>query len=279
MANTEFELSDVEVDTIGLVSAGAIGEDFFLVKKDGDNMVKDVRNNTSNEVSTDVLEDIEVIDSDAKGFWDKMRSLLKGNVDKSESESSAKEDKNENEANDIQAVEKLEGKPKEVNSKMPDTGITKTEQPKNEDIVLQVKKALQEQYDTQLKDMKERLEKAEAEATRSKEDAAEKDMVQKARNFPALPIRYDELGHRLYQFSKSVSTEQFDWLLHLLTAVDKQLGASGILSEFGTSRAPEELALEDKVDSIAKDRKIDYANALLELSESEQKQLLAQMRK
>lgn len=328
-----FELTDIEVETVGLVSAGAVGEDFFLTKKAG-------------KVMTEEIVAVELLDPESKSFWEKMASFFKeqfaqlkaemieAQEEEEEEEPEEEEEKQEGTGRRREGYHRTRGpeggasrarrgqvgetrprppeggytgrrtqpsprRPKPVRKEdefyeeveMEDTVVTEqqevvervmTTQPEVEDIgdvITKIETALAEKYGVEIKQLQTRLEKAEAEAQRVQEDTAEKEMIQKARDFSALPIRYDELGRRLYKLSKALVAEDFEWLTSLLNAVDKQLGAAGILNELGTSKTPDELALEDRVEKVAKEKGIPYDQALLEMPEAEQKQLLAQMRK
>ncbi len=274
----EFELSDIYVDTVGLVSAGAIGEDFFLTKKKGVSKMTDELN-------------AEVVDPETPSFWDRLRKLLREErpqevvvtepaetlVAEINTEVKTVEDK----------VEKVEKVVEPVAPAMPEKTIApeKSVAPVAipvvdfSEAITKVEKVLTDKYGAEITALRERLEKSETEAVKIKEEAAERDMIQKARNFPALPIRYDELGKKLYGFSKVLKAEDFEWLMATFAAVDKQLGTAGILNELGTSKSPEELAIEDKVEKVAKDEKKSYTDAMLSLPKAEQEQLLAQMRK
>ncbi len=267
--DVEFELSDIYVDTVGLVNVGAIGEDFFLTKK------REV-----GKMADDVT--AEVVDPETETFWDRMRKLFREERPIQvvvETEVPVVEAKAEVETVEVvvkdekvaeeEKMDNVEGVEKVVTPQVVDFGEAMTK----------VEKALSEKYDAEITMLRERLEKSETDANRVKEEAAERDMIQKARDFGALPVRYDELGKRLYGFSKVMKAEDFEWLMATFAAVDKQLGAAGILNELGTSRSPEELAIEDKVEKVAKESGKTYTEAMLELSGAEQEQLLAQMRK
>ena len=270
--NVEFELSDIYVDTVGLVSSGAIGEDFFLTKKqEVDKMADDV--------------EVVVVDPETETFWDKMRKLFREEQPVQavvETEVPVVEAKVEVEAVEVVAKDEKVVEEEKMDNVETVELVEKVVTPQAVDFseaVDKVEKALSAKYDTEITLLRERLEKSETEANKIKEEAAERDMVQKARDFGALPVRYDELGKRLYGFSKVMKAEDFEWLMATFAAVDKILGTAGILNELGTSRSPEELAIEDKVEKVAKESGKSYTEAMLELSGAEQEQLLAQMRK
>ena len=225
----EFELSEVEVDTIGLVTRGAIGEDFFLTKaKDGETVEDETV--------------VEVVDPGSDGFWAKMKKLFVGAVEemevakasaepevvKAEDPPEPEEDDKEDEKENMTCE-----KSKEEPVMSDETVVAQPTTIDVDALISKIEKSVADKYDAEMGALKERLEKA----------------------------------------------EDFEWLMATFTAVDKQLGAAGILSEFGTSKTPDELALEDKVEKIAKEQKISYTDALLTLPEAEQEQLLAQMRK
>lgn len=284
--NEIFDLTDIKVDTVGLVFAGAIGEDFFLRKSGG----KIVNQSTT----IDKEDDIEIVELDSPTYWEKLTKVLADAFGQSRTkeENVSREDKPVDEnvvavaTSDVVAetseVETVKSEKEERDAGEGEMNNTvENSAPQNSDLseaMNKLEKALVEKYNAQIAELRERLEKAEREANLAKEKAAEEAMIQKAREFVALPVRYDEFGRKLYAISKTVDEDTMTWLISVFEAVDKQLGGAGILNEIGTSRSPEELALEDKVEKIAKEKGISYADALLTLSESEQKRLLAEMR-
>ncbi len=212
----EFELSDIYVDTVGLVSAGAIGEDFFLTKKKGVSKMPDELN-------------VEVVDPENLSFWDRLRKLLREErpqeVVVTEPVEAAHVAETNTEVKTVEnKVEKVEKIVEPVMPVVPEKTVV-PEKPVTpvvdfSEAISKVEKALTDKYGAEITALRERLEKSETEAGRIKEEAAERDMIQKARNFPALPIRYDELGKKLYGFSKVLKAEDFEWLMATFAAVD-----------------------------------------------------------
>jgi ABC-type transporter MlaC component len=79
----------------------------------------------------------------------------------------------------------------------------------------------------------------------------------------------------MYNVAKSVPAEEYEKVEALLKAADAQLGAAGIFGEMGTSRTPEQVELEDKVEKAATEKS--YKEALLELDGTDQQRLLKEM--
>lgn len=272
-----FQLSDVDVLSVGLVQAGAIGEDFFLTKADGGDIVAD-----------EVEKEIEVIDTNDESFWNKVGKFIDDRIGKREEavtvekeipvaesavepevELSVKDKGDESMTDEVvkQDVE-LEA---EVKVEVPEVKHTET------DLAAQladIQKSLETKYEDKIKGLEDKVVTLEKKNADTEEAAEMKEFVQKARDFRALPGKYPEMGEKFYNLSKSSEKEDFDWLMALLKAADEQLFVAGIFNERGTTLTPANIEVEEKLLKQAEDEEIPLDEAMLKLSREDQESML-----
>jgi len=273
-----FQLSDVDVLSVGLVQAGAIGEDFFLTKADGgDNMVDEVE------------KDVEVIDTNDESFWNKVGKFIDEKIGKRE-ESVAVEkeipvaesvvepevelsvkDKGDESMTDEVVKQDVEIEAEVVKVEVPEEKHTETNLAAQ---LADIQKSLEIKYEDVIKGLQEKVTSLEQESTDTKKVAEQKEFVQKARDFRALPGKYPEMGEKFYNLSKSSEKEDFDWWMALLKAADEQLAMAGIFNERGTTLTPANIEVEAKVLKQAEDEKISIDEAMLKLSREDQESML-----
>ena len=140
---------------------------------------------------------------------------------------------------------------------------------------------LEKAYEARMEELKKanedlaaKVAEAEKKAALEKEAREKREFIEKAASFMALPARYDELGTRLYELSKTAAPEVYEWFFALLKAADAQLGAAGIFNEMGTSAAVEQLEVVDKVKKAVESGK-NPKEVLLSLSKEEQVDILS----
>jgi len=268
----QFQLSEVDVLSVGLVQAGAIGEDWFLTKSDGGGSMADEK------------KDVEVIDTNDEKFWAKVQKFITDAVAKIQAESDTVEKEEPvAESEDVKAelsVEEDKGDEtvtKEVEKVEAETEV-KVEVPEETlDIAAQlaeIQKSLESKYEGTIKGLQEKVVGLEKKNADTEETAERKEFVEKARDFRALPGKYPEMGAKFYNLSKSSEKDDFDWLMALLKAADEQLAMAGIFNERGTTLAPESIKLEDKVLKQAEEDEISIDEAMLKLSREEQENML-----
>ena len=272
-----FQLSDVDVLSVGLVQAGAIGEDFFLTKADGGDIVAD-----------EVEKEIEVIDTNDESFWNKVGKFIDDRIGKREEavtvekeipvaesavepevELSVKDKGDESMTDEVvkQDVE-LEA---EVKVEVPEEKRT---EPNLAAQLADIQKSLETKYEDKIKGLEDKVVTLEKKNADTEEAAEMKEFVQKARDFRALPGKYPEMGEKFYNLSKSSEKEDFDWLMALLKAADEQLFVAGIFNERGTTLTPANIEVEAKVLKQAEDEKIPIDEAMLKLSREDQESML-----
>lgn len=304
MADKEiFQLEDIDVDTLGIVTRGANDQTFFLLKSEAKQMTDEL-----------VIEQVESTQPDSdSSFINKVETWFKGVIAKAKKTDSKavaqaaqvlQQGGYDVETADLAEMlagmmeEEMEEDEVEMEDKKPmkkDDEVIKNEpttsdnsmaaleaiqkahldaiQKAHEAQMEAVIKSMAEKYETQLTTLAERVEKAETERTQAEDKRQEREYIEKAQNFRALPLSYVEVGQMLYTLAKSVETAEFEKWYSLLKSVDHQLGAAGIFAEMGTSRTPEQVAIEDKVIKAT-----DPVAAMLNLSEAEQIELLDAMR-
>lgn len=142
--------------------------------------------------------------------------------------------------------------------------------------------AVEKKLEARYQDVIDKLEEQVGDLRKSRDTAIEKaeqrEFIEKAELLRAFPVSPLELGERMHHLSKSLSPEDYQWWEATLKAVDGQIGAAGIFGEFGTSRTPESIEIEDKAAQVAKEQKLSYAEALLSLPAHEQQRLLKESR-
>jgi len=273
-----FQLSEVDVLSVGLVQAGAIGEDFFLTKADGGNNMAD-----------EVEKEIEVIDTNEEGFWKKIKKFIAEAVASEREESVtvekeipvaesvvepevelSVEDKGDESMTDEVVKQDVELEA-EVKVEVPEEKHT---EPNLAAQLADIQKSLETKYEDVIKGLQEKVTSLEQESAGTKKVAEQKEFVQKARDFRALPGKYPEMGEKFYNLSKSSEKEDFDWLMALLKAADEQLFVAGIFNERGTTLTPANIEVEAKVLKQAEDEKIPIDEAMLKLSREDQESML-----
>jgi len=272
----DYELTDMQVQTVGLVPAGAnlMNDGFILLK---------------NQEVTGMTKDIqieEVVPEDAPDEVKGVIQMIKDGVAKVLSQSVIEPEPEDTPPDDPEPVEK-EGEPEPpVTPAAPDPPATddthlekllKAQTDRFEALLKQQKIEFDGQVtklETELAKANERAEKAEQYADTQTEQAERQAHVQKALAYKALPVGEANLGDLLYRLNKGLDEETFKEVEALLQAADKQAWTAGIFKEMGTARSPEQVTLESKVEKMVKDEGISYADALLKLSPEEQMQLM-----
>lgn len=254
---TKYILEDIQPETIGLVPFGANGETFFLLKSKEERM--------DNEYT---IEEVPVTDSpsDTPTFWQKVKSYVDGRIAKV-GEETGNRDKTEKGADVSKSQPQPDYSALEAIQKAHLKAIEETHKAQIETL----EKSMTEKYESKLASLMERVEKAEQEKDQAK-------FIEKAhQTYRALPLGAREVGGLLYKLNKGLDEATYGEVESLLKALDQQAFTAGLFGEIGTSRSPEEEALEDKVAKAAAEGK-NPAEALLNLSPEDQRKLLAEER-
>lgn len=250
---TKYILEDIQPETIGLVPFGANGETFFLLKSKEERM--------DNEYT---IEEVTDSPSDTPTGWQKVKTYIDsmfakakeetGNRDKTEADVSKSQPQPDYSA--LEAIQKAHLK-----------AIEEAHQAQ----ITTLQKAMEEKYEGKITSLLERVEKAEQEKDQAR-------FIEKAhQTYRALPLGASQVGNLLYKLNKGLDEATYGEVESLLKALDQQAFTAGLFGEIGTSRSPEEEALEDKVAKAAAEGK-NPAEALLNLSPEEQRKLLAEER-
>ena len=270
-----FQLSDVDVLSVGLVQAGAVGEDFFLTKSDGgDNMA----------------DELEVIDTNDEKFWNKVGKFIDEKLGKqeeavtveketpvaesveTEAELSVTDKGDENMAEVVEKQDVEQEAETEITAEVPE--VTEHTETNLAAQLADIQKSLEAKYEDKIKGLEDKVVTLEKKNADTEEAVERRELVQKARDFMALPGKYPELGERFYTLKKSVEQEDFDWWMALLKAADEQLAMAGIFNERGTTLTPANIEVEEKLLKQAEEEKIPLDEAMLKLSVEDQKSML-----
>ena len=274
-----FQLSDVDVLSVGLVQAGAVGEDFFLTKADGGSNMAD-----------EVEKEIEVIDTNDEKFWNKVGKFIDEKLGKqeeavtveketpvaesveTEAELSVTDKGDENMAEVVEKQDVEQEAETEITAEVPE--VTEHTETNLAAQLADIQKSLEAKYEDKIKGLEDKVVTLEKKNADTEEAVERKELVQKARDFMALPGKYPELGERFYTLKKSVEQEDFDWWMALLKAADEQLAMAGIFNERGTTLTPANIEVEEKLLKQAEEEKIPLDEAMLKLSVEDQKSML-----
>jgi len=292
MEQQQFELSDIIIDSVGLVSSAAVSNDgqevgtnFILLKSRGNNMTDEI---TIEEVAKDQLPDAM-----PETWVEKLKSIFVTKADKPEkadnkSKAKAKPSGGKppmmGEEDDTEEDDEEE----EMSMSKSDQPIVNTSQVPNQLAIHEIVKEEVGLIRNQYQDMFHEIEKAnktlqedlakaqsEIEALRQdrdlqKSERQRREFIEKASKLQMLPLGIEEKSSLLLKAANALEDDDYKKLESLLVTVDRQLAKTNILySEIGTSRTPEQVTIEDK---IAKSD--NPAEALLSLSEDDQAELL-----
>jgi hypothetical protein len=139
--------------------------------------------------------------------------------------------------------------------------------------------ALEKALDS-IKQLNERVEKAEATAAQERESRERVVFLQKADEFSAVPVAKADLADNLYRLSKS-DAKMYDFFTGVLKAMNAQVAdmQDGLFVEKGTTQfTPETGSIADKVEQIKKSGKTDL-EAIKSLTREEQATYLRDMQR
>lgn len=284
-----YELSDVDVLSVGLVTRGANREEFFLVKSEDGTPEED-------------------IPAPKPNLWERIKAFVKGAVE-AEVEAQFPEDEMPGESEEEPGVV-VPGPTSE------ETPATKTEAGDKESAGASAPEETPMAEETQVKEtekgaqppatvkwelppelmaqiakigaleakaakvdgLEAKLVQVEKERDAEKELREKQEYVEKAAGYIALPTKASELADHLYKLAKA-APEEAKWFEALLNAADNALVTAGIFKEYGTSTSPETMtALEKAENMVTKGEAKDIAEAMLKLTPAEQATILNESR-
>ncbi len=247
------ELSDIKVDTVGLVKRGANQEEFFLLKED----------------------------AAEPGFWDKLRTVVKELLAPLTPTKESQEVKEVSEKAEVVETKKEEVKVEaKVEAPAAPVAEVKTEPEKVETVKQTTTPdvtALIERVNTMqkaLEEMQVKLTESNGRVQKAEDTVIERTYLEKAEQFAAIPVKKDELARHLTVLARvdKATADYFEVVLGTMNNIAKD---SGLYGEIGTTRTPEEVEFS----KIARDSK-DPTNAILEQSvEAQEKYLLSMYEK
>ncbi len=245
-----FELSDIDVTTLGLVRDGANREEFFLVKSaDGTSEITEepaiskslwqrvvglFKTAIEAEVATLKLEDVrvegtpEMVTSMGLSDISHTTELVSDVTVESVPATEVVADENKSITEIPASAELMQAITLEVTSMSDEAQIDMTK-------LADLEKANV--------DLLARLTAAEQEIAKEKEGRERDTFLAKARTLTALPISPDELADHMYWLSKT-DAKRAEWFEAILKAVDNMVTDAGLFVEKGTSKGTAGDAIE-----------------------------------
>ena len=305
MTDKTFTLSNLEIDSVGLVTRGAVtlgdkddeavkGQNFFLFKSD----------NEGKQLMADEKINIEEVTEDNPGVLDRLITKWFSERIKAGEEAVAAEQspepvaetepeapKPETVQDEVEEVDEQEEDDPTPTEESEDT-MTKSDNTAIQALMdaqfekLEKMNAKQRELDIAAieKSHQEKIAKLEATVTilagnaeQATEAKVRNEMIQKAESIRSLGMPTTDMANILYDAKQALPAEQFEALDALLKSADNKIVAAGVWDEIGTSRSPEVVKLEDKIAKAAEET--DPETALQNLSPAEKAELAAQWNK
>jgi len=305
MSDEIFELTDVEVDTLGLVKRGANRESFFLLKADSADTA-----DVSPAIAASLWQRItQVI---AKAFHNEATIAAAATTDKTASTEAPEVAEVEVEADAVESEEVEDETPAQTPAQTPvaaaeletpvaETPVAETVEtaktettiesaPSPTDVCVEIAHNAQKEFAmsdvdvekaaamrlTELEkanqDLLLRVEKAEQEAAHEREQRERATFLAKAQSYAGLPCSPGELADHLYWLAKTDAAREA-WLAEVLQTVSNLLSDAALFAELGTSAVP------DDAGELSKAAKAeDPAAALLAVSKEAQLRYLYERR-
>lgn len=299
-----YKLSDIDVETVGLVTQGANQQTFFLLKSDKsllarlkDYLTRVVEKDEDVDPPQDIQLMVEELDKamadtptpgdtpDDAPVTGKVKAAIQAAI---RSLSSVKSDlpddikevvqdlsdaltgqEDSDEDDTTQKTKKSEDNMSD--STEVDARIDKTEA----EFKAQVEKSNAElraelvsarvALEKENTDLKARVEKAEADAARERDARELQVYVQKAATFGSVPDKAEVFGARLHELAKA-SPDLYTYFDGVLRALDNQLKDNQLFVEKGTSKIPAPGSVDDQIQALVKSGKAkSYKDAVLML--------------
>lgn len=218
------ELTNVEVEKLGLVTVGANQEQFFLLKSDP----------VAGEPVASTADNNELVETVTKSVWAKLVDFFKAKDAKPEDDMSEEEQSMADDEEDELGKKKKVCKDDSDIAKATDpvANIISEEPQMSDANVEMVAKAQYDLLAGTVDDLKTRLAKAESIAEAARDASALQDAIAKAGALEALPINPSELGTNMHKLAKS-DPQLALYFDAVLKAADKLLLDLGIYGERG----------------------------------------------
>jgi len=259
----KFELSDVDVETLGLVFAGANREDFFMVKSaeastDNEDGIEDEdKKKECDEMQeadkSEMGQDSKKLSDLGKRFIELIVNTAKEILLQEKSPASVVEESTEtvdntvaSEAEIIESAKEEEVK-EETSEPVTESDVVETtEQAAIAEVAVEENELSKEnnmseenQVDVEkYNDLVSRLEKAEQALVIAKEEKERSEFISKARSLSALPLSPDELADHMYWLSKTDPT-RYEWFAAVMQTMDNHLVDNQLWLEKGVNYAAE----------------------------------------
>lgn len=268
MIKAKHELSDVEVETLGLVTSGANREEFFMLKSDASDTDKRVWKGVlailRKALSDEYARLTELDTPNSESGVTPVEAVATENTIAEKSDEFAPVVENMVEAPvDADVVAEKSDEPALVSKE-----TTMTDELNKSNVEMQVAELAKSNAD-----LMSRLADAEVKLAKAEEAKERQVYLAKARTFSSLPVAPDELADHLYWLAKA-DTERAAWLEGVLSAVDKQMNDAAFYGEIGTSAMP---VTQDEVAKAATSG--DPRAALLAISPDKAREYIAAKRR
>ena len=304
-----FDLSDIEISTVGLVRRGAVsaseddpGRNFLLIKAEeatmpeelniegvvDDNQAAPVLPETPPEGWAQAIKgwmkeilpsreaDAEVEKEDPKALAQAVKTLKQGGYEVSVPKLAQMLGDTEEEEEEEEPQAKRKKTRKDDGPVVNTTEIVKAEVQLLKDEYVGVIDELRKSADTLKQEnatLREDLDGLRQDRDVEKTALRRQQAIRKAEELRMMPVPSTDLAELLMKAEDGMEKKDFEKLEALLKATDAQLFVSGVYGEIGTSRSPEQVTIEDKVKKAAQGD-ISYEEALQGLPEAEKLQLV-----
>ncbi len=269
-----FELSDVTVSTLGLVTRGASGEQFFLLKSKEETPKEVLKEGTMADEYDDLTVEDAAVEKATKSIWQKLLSLLKGEVEKMPmtpmSENDMKDEDMEDEENP-----KHEGDDMKVELTVEKTVLNSVKENTMTELIVATPTVSTDLTDKFIalqksnEDLLIRVEKAENEAAQERDARERLTYLEKAQAISFVPVKSEDLAEQLHWLAKS-DPKRLSFWEGILKSADALISDSGVFVEKGTSRSPENLTIVEKAQAMVDSGKVKtLKDALLLIPPSE----------
>ncbi len=242
-----YDLEDVNIETVGLVTRGANRQQFFLLKSDKGGSNAAIMPDEPTTVVSDAISD-ESTELIAKSFWTKLRDFVRGevakaNVPEDNIGKSNEDEKKENSNASLSTPAEDVPIAKQATEEAPAPPVALTpETPSGEpEVIINMPENTSDITTLEKADLLARLEKAESELKQAREEKERQVFITKAQSrMSDLPCNPTELADQLYFIAKTDS-KRAEWWEANLVAWSNILNDASLFVEKGTS-APSEVS-------------------------------------
>jgi hypothetical protein len=228
------EITDAEIDTLGLVSKGANGEEVLLLKAAEDAELEEISKCFEEQITKNVWQRLVDLFKSTKKEPEVVEPEVVNPVVEPIAEVIKSEPIVELVAEPVVAESTITKEVSRVTEPAIHTNLGDAPMPEQN---VEFEKATAEIADLKKSqtDLLARLEKAETEATQAREERERLTYFSKAQGFVAVPVPTAEIADHMYWLAKT-DAKRAQWFEDLLKATDNLIADSEVFVEKGTSR-------------------------------------------